>query len=157
MKVVVYEKVFLGVGILCLVACLAALFYASAVMGIHLPGREGELDPEEIASTPPFDDPGLRRVAPKEYEAVVVGKVWQFDPREIRVPVGSKVTFIATSPDVIHGFHVQGTRINMMLIPGQISKTSYRFQIPGEHLILCHEYCGFGHHLMYGNLIVEEE
>jgi cytochrome c oxidase subunit 2 len=43
----------------------------------------------------------------------------------------------------------------MMLIPGQISRNTYTFQEPGEHLIICHEYCGIAHHTMYGRLIVE--
>jgi cytochrome c oxidase subunit 2 len=65
------------------------------------------------------------------------------------------VTFIATSTDVLHGFEIAGTRLNMMLIPGQVAKNSYTFPEPGEHLIICHEYCGAGHHVMYGKVIVE--
>ena len=33
--------------------------------------------------------------------------------------------------------------------------TSYRFDEPGEYLLICHEYCGLGHHMMYGRIIVE--
>jgi cytochrome c oxidase subunit 2 len=154
-KVVTYEKSFLGLGIALLVACLIALLYASLAMGIQVPGREGLVDPETVESTPPFDEPGLRQVGPDEYEAVVMGYAWGFNPTEIRVPVGATVTFTSTSRDVIHGFNVEGTRVNMMLVPGQISRTTYTFDEPGEHLIICHEYCGLGHHRMYGRLIVE--
>ena len=60
-----------------------------------------------------------------------------------------------TSIDVVHGFQIEGTRVNMMLLPGQISRLEYTFAEPGEHLLICHEYCGIGHHAMYGKVIVE--
>ena len=42
-----------------------------------------------------------------------------------------------------------------MLIPGQVTRTVYTFREPGEYLLLCHEYCGLGHHVMSGKVIVE--
>ena len=155
MNVHTYERAFLGLGGILLVACLGALLYASAVMGLHLPGRAGTLDPLTVNSTPPFDEPGLRQTGPNTYDAVVLGVTWVFRPAELRVPAGADVTFIATSTDVLHGFHVAGTRLNMMLIPGQISRATYRFDEPGEYLVVCHEYCGTGHHIMHGKIIVE--
>jgi cytochrome c oxidase subunit 2 len=56
---------------------------------------------------------------------------------------------------VIHGLLVGGTRINVMLIPGQITRYSYTFDRPGEYLLMCHEYCGLGHHTMGGKVVVE--
>ena len=29
------------------------------------------------------------------------------------------------------------------------------FETPGEYLVVCNEYCGLGHHLMQGKVIVE--
>jgi len=71
------------------------------------------------------------------------------------VPAGSAVTFKVTSVDVVHGFEVEGTRVNMMLLPGQIAENTYRFEHPGEHLMICHEYCGVGHQTMHGRVVVE--
>jgi cytochrome c oxidase subunit 2 len=87
---------------------------------------------------------------------VVVAQAWAFIPAEIRVPAGAEVTITSTSVDIIHGLAVAGTRVNMMLLPGQISRNTYRFDRPGEYLLLCHEYCGTGHHTMSGKLIVEQ-
>ncbi|MCI0436564.1 MAG: hypothetical protein L0271_23445 [Gemmatimonadetes bacterium] len=82
--------------------------------------------------------------------------ILQADPSdEIRVPAGAEITFVSTTTDVLHGFNVEGTRLNMMLIPGQISRNTYTFNQPGEHLLICHEYCGLGHHMMAGRVIVE--
>lgn len=155
MKVETYERAFLWLGGLLLIACLGALLYASVAMGIHLPGRVGTLDPAEVRATPPFDALGVRQLGPNAYEVVMIGQIWAFLPNEVRVPAGAEITFTATSADVLHGFHIDGTRINMMLIPGQISRNTYRFEEPGQYVILCHEYCGIGHHKMYGLVIVE--
>lgn len=150
-----YEKAFLGIGGVLLVLCGLALIYATVAMGLQLPGRGGEIDPAAVDTTPPFDNPGVREISPGKYEVVMIGQAWQFIPREIRVPAGAEVTFIATTPDVLHGIHVARTRVNMMLIPGQISRNTYTFDKPGEHLLLCHEFCGLNHHTMYGKVIVE--
>lgn len=155
MRVHTYEKALLIVGAGVLVVCGAALVYASVVMGIHLPGRTGEIDPQQVFVTPPFDRIGVRQTGPNQYEAVILAQAWAFLPPEIRVPAGAEVTFTATSLDILHGLHVEGTRLNMMLIPGQISQNTYRFREPGEHLMICHEYCGIGHHTMAGKVIVE--
>ncbi|HEY7636952.1 MAG TPA: cytochrome c oxidase subunit II [Gemmatimonadales bacterium] len=155
MRVHTYERAFLAAGGVVLVACLIALVYATLAMDIHLPGRAGQLDPQQVYHTPPFDHPGVRQTGPNQYQAVIVGQTWAFNPPEIRVPAGAEVTFVGTSADVIHGLYVEKTRLNMMLIPGQVSRNTVRFREPGEHLLLCHEYCGLGHHLMFGKVIVE--
>ncbi len=155
MRVHTYERAFLTVGLGVLLSCLAALLYATTVMNIHLPGRVAQLDPARVYQTDPFTRPGVRQTGPTSYEAVIVAQAWVFAPAEIRVPAGADVTFLATSVDVIHGFEVAGTRLNMMLIPGQVSRATYRFRERGEHLLVCHEYCGLGHHTMAGKVIVE--
>jgi cytochrome c oxidase subunit II len=154
-RVHTYEKVFLGAGGALLVGCLAALLYASAAHDIHLPGDHGRIDPRRLAETPPFDDPGVHQTGPNSYDVVIVGRAWAFQPNEIRVPAGARITFLAASADVLHGISIDRTRVNIMLIPGQISRMEYTFREPGEHLLICHEYCGIAHHAMGGRVIVE--
>lgn len=155
MKVHTYEKAILAVAAILLFSCLGALLYASAYLGLHLPDDGLRIDPARVAETPPFDQPGVRQVGPNEYEAVIVASAWTFQPSEIRVPAGSEVTFISTSTDVLHGLSVARTRVNLSLIPGQVTRTTYRFREAGEYLLICHEYCGLGHHVMAGKVIVE--
>jgi len=50
MKVHMYERVFLTVGAIMLVAFLGALLYASVAMGIHLPGPVGKVDPTMVTA-----------------------------------------------------------------------------------------------------------
>ena len=124
-------------------------------MGITLPSNSGQIDVAKVRTTPPFDNPGVREIAPGKYEVVMIGQAWSFTQNEVRIPAGAEVTFKATSADIIHGFGIEGTRVNMMLVPGQVSEMTYRFREPGEHLLICHEYCGLGHHMMSGKVIVE--
>jgi cytochrome c oxidase subunit 2 len=155
MRVHAYERAFLSFGAGLLVVFAAALAWATLGMGMHLPGRAGRVDPASVMRTPPFDHPGVTQTGPGEYQAVLIGYTWGFQPAEIDVPSGAEVTFIATSTDVIHGFEVEGTRVNMMLIPGQVSRLTYRFRGPGEHLLICHEYCGLGHQTMHAKVVVQ--
>jgi len=155
MKVHHYEKAFLWVGAVMLVVFGVTLVFTSVAMGIHLPGKVQRIDPAQVRQVPPFDDPGVREIELGRYEVSIVASAWAFQPREIRVPAGAEITFLSTSTDVIHGLHVEGTRVNMMLIPGQVARNTYTFDEPGRHLLVCHEFCGAGHHIMAGEVIVE--
>lgn len=155
MRVHVYEKAFVALSGVLLVACLGALLYAATARNIHLPGHVAAVDPARLPTTPPFDQPGVRQTGPNRYDVVLTGRTWYFRPAEIHVPVGAEITFIATSGDVIHGLDVAGTRVNAMLIPGQVTRFVYRFTARGEYLLVCHEYCGVGHHTMAGKVVVE--
>jgi cytochrome c oxidase subunit 2 len=44
----------------------------------------------------------------------------------------------------------------MMVLPGQISKLTHRFDKPGEYNYVCHEYCGAGHAAMFGKITVTQ-
>ncbi|MDI3341754.1 MAG: cytochrome c oxidase subunit II [Sphaerobacter sp.] len=155
MKVEFYEKVFLVLTVVVLAAGLITIGASVLVAGVHVPSPAARVDPRTVAQTPPFDQPGLREIAPGKYEAVILARAWFYDPKEIRVPVGSTVTFKMTSADVVHGFELEGTTLNGMLIPGQVLTMTTTFEEPGEHLFICHEYCGVGHHTMFGRVVVE--
>ncbi|MCM8748381.1 cytochrome c oxidase subunit II [Thermomicrobiaceae bacterium CFH 74404] len=136
-------------------AMLVAVVIAAFGMGIHLPGIAGTVDPAQLRETPPFDNPGLSQIAPNHYQLTIVASAWQFQPNEVRIPAGAQVDIVATSRDVIHGFEIPGTNVNLMVIPGRIARTTVTFHQPGTYQFMCHEYCGVGHHLMWGRIIVE--
>ena len=137
------------------VGMLAALLVTAFGAHIHLPGQASTIDPARIDSTPPFDQPGVVEIGPRRYEARIIGGIWFFNPPEIRVPEGSEVTFVATSRDVIHGLFLPEADVNVMLIPGQITRITTHFPKAGEYTFVCHEYCGLAHHTMAGKVIVE--
>ena len=86
-----------------------------------------------------------------------IGQQYSFTPSCIVVPTDTPVTFRVTSADVVHGFLIDGTNINLMLVPGYISSLGARFETPGEHLMPCHEFCSVGHEGMWGRIKIVEK
>lgn len=150
-----YERRWMWVAGATLTLLFLAVLGAAFGAGIQVPGVYGRVDPARLAETPPFDRPGLYQVGPGRYEAALIAHIWAYTPNEMRVPAGSTVTFQLTSRDVIHGFRIQGTTINTMVIPGQVARVTYTFKNPGTYTFLCQEYCGILHHTMFGRVIVE--
>lgn len=149
-----YEKNWMRVSILILAVFFAIVTIGGFAMGFQVSGVSDEVDPRTLTQSDPWANPGLREVAPGEYEAYVVAQAWTFNPRVLEVPVGSKVTIYVTSSDLQHGFKVTDTNINMQVVPGQVSKLVYTFDTVGEFPYLCTEYCGKGHATMYGTVKV---
>jgi len=149
------ERIWLIFGVVTLVVFLGILAVAAIHDDIVPPSHMQTIDPTRVAQTPPFDKPGVRKVGPNQYEAYIIAHIFSFNPSTITVPVGADVTFYVTSPDVVHGFFITNTTVNMMVIPGWVSDESHVFRAPGTYLLLCNEYCGSGHHFMYGTIEVK--
>jgi len=149
-----YERGWIIATIILLIVFAAAITVAGFAMGIQVPAPAGRVNPQTVAQEGQFATPGLRELAPGKYEAYILAQIWRFDPNEITVPAGSEVMFYVTSKDVQHSFSIDGTNVNMQIVPGQISRLGHRFDTPGEYRIVCAEYCGSGHAAMYGKVIV---
>ncbi|MFM1653150.1 cytochrome c oxidase subunit II [Brevibacillus sp. B_LB10_24] len=150
-----YEKIWLLFGGGVLVLFLLILSVNSFAMGMTPPSHMEMIDPTKVDQTPPFDNPGLKQVGDNEYELVMTAFIFGYTPNEIEIPAGAKVTFKVTSKDVVHGFAIPGTNVNMMITPGYISTLTHTFSDPGEYLILCNEYCGIGHQVMATRIVVK--
>jgi cytochrome c oxidase subunit 2 len=142
------ERLWMAFGIAILVLFAAVITTAAVVDGFVPPSHVQSIDPTKVSQTPPFDHPGLRKVAPGVYEAYYVARIFSFTPASITVPAGSRVTFYVTSGDVEHGFSVPETGVNTMVTPGWVSEVSHTFTKSGTFLLICNEYCGAGHQLM---------
>jgi cytochrome c oxidase subunit 2 len=159
MHVDIYERNWMIFSAIMLVLFATAVSVAAFGMGIQVPAPEQRVDPKTVATDPnsPWSNPGLREIAPNKYDAYILARAvpnWEYLPKEITVPVGSKVTFYVTSPDVQHGFKIQDTNANFMVLPGQVSKLTITFENPGTYNFICTEFCGAGHGVMYGAIIV---
>lgn len=133
----------------------AALFVSVVAFGVRLPSPVGRINPAEIQQTE-FAQPGVRDMGNNRYTVHLVSQMWSFSPGEIRLPRGAEVTFIMTSRDVTHGLIIEQHDVNLMLLPGQIARTTTTFNRPGTYHMICHEYCGPGHQNMIGTIVVEE-
>jgi cytochrome c oxidase subunit 2 len=145
-----YEKNWMRVAIVLLLGFFGTVTVAGFALGFQVSGVDQEVDPRTVLDSEPWATPGLRQIGDGEYEAWVVAQTWAFVPRELEVPVGSKVDIYVTSPDLQHGFKITDTNVNMQIVPGQVSKLSYTFEQIGEFPYICHEYCGQGHAAMWG-------
>jgi len=112
--------------------------------------------PECLPYNKAYLEPKVTRLDEKTYQVYMVAQMWQFQPAQIEVPVGSEVDFFVTSKDVVHGLHINDKDVNMMAIYGNINKTTVKFEKSGIYKIVCHEYCGIGHQSMQAEVIVNE-
>jgi len=55
---------------------------------------------------------------------------------------------------VVHGFSISASNVNLMLVPGFVTKLRTRFERTGEYLMPCHEFCGNGHAAMWAHVKV---
>src|SRR4029078_6393695 len=110
--------------------------------------------PECLPYDKAYTEPKVNKLDDKTYQVFSVASMWQFEPSEIYIPVGSEVDFYLTSKDVVHGFNIAQKNVNMMAIYGNLNKTTVRFDKPGVYNIVCHEYCGVGHQNMRAQVIV---
>jgi cytochrome c oxidase subunit II len=154
-----YERYWMMITVVVLLVFTAAVGISGFMMNVQVPVPEKIVNPNTVATDPnsPFSKPGLRQLAPGRYEAYIRAQAspWQFTPKTLEVPVGSTVTFYVTSVDVQHGFRVDGTNINVQVLPGQISKMTATFKTAGTYPYICGEYCGVGHQNMFGTLTVK--
>lgn len=154
-----YERNWMIFSAILLVLFATAVSVAAFGMGIQVPAPEQRVDPKTVATDPnsPWSNPGLREIEPGKYDAYILAHAipnWEYLPKEISVPVGSSVSFYVTSADVQHGFKIQDTNANFMVIPGQVSKLTIKFDKAGTYNYICTEYCGSGHGIMYGSITV---
>ena len=155
MKVDSYERIWMFGAAALIVVFVGAIVCAATGQAIHPPSHVETIDPTTVADRGEFAEPGVTLTS-EGARVVMRAQMYSFLPAEVRVPRGRPVTFRVTSPDVLHGFQIVGTNANMMISPGYVSQFTMTFEWPGEYLIVCNEFCGLGHHLMQGKLIVEE-
>jgi len=145
------------------VAIIVVLAGMAAFAGIHratMPqARVETIQPQTIHLTGEFIESNLGSAVEPDGSVTVraVGQQYSFTPQCMVVPTDTPVVFRATSPDVVHGFLIQKTNVNTMLVPGYVSEIPAKFSKPGEYLMPCQEYCGVGHEGMWAKVKVVEK
>ena len=151
------EKIWLSLGTGSLAVFLIILGISAVHMG-HTAAASGieTINPEHVREDARFKDPGLKEAVDKDYDydLYFLASAFMYEPGEVEIPAGSTVKIHVTSPDVVHGFQVVGTNINMIAEPGLVSTYEMTFDDVGEHLIVCNEYCGVEHADMTSTLKV---
>lgn len=139
---------------------VAALVVMAGFAGIHqatMPQSQVETaNPLSLHLAGEFVETNLGSAVEPDGSVTVrsIGQQYSFTPQCMLVPTGTPITFRSTSADVVHGFLIDGTNVNIMLVPGYVSTITTRFEQFGEHHMPCHEFCGTGHEGMWGNVRV---
>jgi cytochrome c oxidase subunit 2 len=76
----------------------------------------------------------------------------------IQLRRGETYRFLISSRDVQHGFSLVMAphSINYQILPGYVTEVLLTPEQAGEYPIMCNEFCGLGHHLMLGRIIVTD-
>lgn len=112
--------------------------------------------PSGSSPSPDPDAPGLHRTGPDRFTAIIYSTQGVYDPDEITVPAGSEVTFrLITDDEMIHGLAIEGTDVEISTSPPEDAEATHTFDQPGEYPFVCHIYCGGGHDIMRGKVVVE--
>ncbi len=109
---------------------------------------------EFIAQYQVGSDRGIPVVEPPPgSEVYLQASMWLWTP-VLRLREGAEYMLHLSSLDVNHGFSLYPVNLNFQVVPGYDYGLRVTPNASGEFKILCNEFCGIGHHLMVGKVIV---
>ena len=102
------------------------------------------------------EEKGVPVVAPPAGSDIyMLGRMWSWYP-VLKLKKGAEYILHLSSVDLNHGFALFPVNINFQVVPGYDYGLRITPNKAGEFQIMCNEFCGIGHHLMVGKVIVEE-
>lgn len=87
-------------------------------------------------------------------DAYLLARMWQWDPI-LKLKEGQTYRVHISSPDLNHGFSLLPVNMNFQIVPGYDHVLTLTPTRKGDYQIICNEFCGIGHHMMTGKIIVE--
>jgi cytochrome c oxidase subunit 2 len=100
------------------------------------------------------EDHGIPVVAPPPGSDVyLIGLQWQWQP-VLKLQQGASYMLHLSSYDVNHGFNLYPFNVNFQVVPGYDYGLKVTPTEAGDFRIICNEFCGIGHHVMVGRVIV---
>ncbi len=88
-------------------------------------------------------------------DVYLVARLWDYWP-VVELKKGESYRFHLSSLDWQHGFSLQPANINIQIVPKYEHVVTFTPDQSGDYSVLCNEYCGIGHHMMIGKIIVVE-
>lgn len=96
----------------------------------------------------------VQSIAPAEREFRIEASQYAYNPGEINVNPGDKVTIHLVSTDVVHGLYVDDYGVSVKADPGQTASLIFVADKPGSFRLRCNVTCGAMHPFMIGKLHV---
>ena len=87
-------------------------------------------------------------------EAYLLARWFDFYPI-LKLRTGQTYRLHISSADVQHGLSLQPPNMNFQAVPGYDHVLTITPTRPGTYTLICNEFCGIGHHLMTGRILVE--
>lgn len=87
-------------------------------------------------------------------DAYLLARMWQWYPI-LKLKEGQTYRLHITSNDLQHGFSLLPVNMNFQILPGYDHVLTVTPTAKGDYQVVCNEFCGIGHHLMTGKIIVE--
>ena len=94
---------------------------------------------------------------PPGSEVYLLARQWEWKPI-LKLKKGVEYKIHLSSADVNHGFSLLagGTSLNIQVVPGFDYALKMTPNEAGDFRVVCNEFCGIGHHIMIGKILVEE-
>ena len=93
---------------------------------------------------------------PPGADVYLLGRMWAWYP-VLKLRKGVEYTLHLSSKDVNHGFSLYPVNINFQVVPGYDYGLKVVPSAAGDFGVICNEFCGVGHHMMLGKVIVTNE
>jgi len=90
---------------------------------------------------------------PPGSDIYLMGRMWAWEP-VLRLQRGAQYTLHISSLDVNHGFSLYPINVNFQIVPGYDYALRVTPSDTGDFRIICNEFCGVGHHIMLGKVVV---
>ena len=101
-------------------------------------------------------DRGMPVVAPPPGSDVYLqAQMWMWLP-VLKLQEGAEYVLHLSSVYLNHGFSLFPLNLNFQVVPGYDYGLRVTPNATGDFRIICNEFCGIGHHVMVGRVIVEE-
>lgn len=102
------------------------------------------------------EEMGIPIVAPPPgADVYLLAQMWSWTPI-VKLQKGASYTMHLSAVDVNHGFSLYPMNINFQVIPGYDYGLRITPNEAGDYRIVCNEFCGIGHHVMVGKILVED-
>jgi len=93
---------------------------------------------------------------PAGSDVYLIARLWEWWP-VLELEKSKNYRLHISSLDWQHGFSLQPVNINLQIHPNYEMVLTVTPDRAGEYTIVCNEYCGIGHHLMTGKILVVDK
>ncbi len=157
------EKLWVTISLVWCIFMFVAMVGWYFVGATNVPTRARRVTPAEFAATTEAfvqqyqtgEENGIPVVSPPPGDIYMLGRQWQWYPI-LELEQGETYRLHLSSVDIQHGWSLQPLNLNFQILPGSDYILTFTPTTAGEFRLLCNEYCGIGHHLMTGKLVVKE-